>query len=363
MTEIVKTDVENILKTIIDPNHGLDLVSAKSVKSIDIENNAVSVKIELGYPALSYHEELKSVVKQQLKTLNGIGSITVEVTTKIISHAVQQALKPQPNIKNIIAVASGKGGVGKSTTAVNLALALAAEGANVGILDADIYGPSIPTMLGLSGYPESRDNKTMLPKIAYNIQTMSIGYLVDEGQAMIWRGPMVTNALQQLLRDTNWDNVDYLIVDLPPGTGDIQLTLSQQIPVSGAIIVTTPQDIALIDAQRGLGMFQKVNVPVLGIVENMSMHICSNCGHSEPIFGTGGGVVMAETNHVDFLGALPLDINIRMQADSGKPTVAADPDSLAAQMYKAIARKATAKLALKAKDFSTRFPNIVIQNT
>jgi ATP-binding protein involved in chromosome partitioning len=363
MTDISKTDIENILKTIIDPNHGLDLVSAKSVKSITIENNAVSVKIELGYPALSFHDELKTTVEQQLKTLNGIGAIIVEVTSKIISHAVQQALKPQPNIKNIIAVASGKGGVGKSTTAVNLALALAAEGANVGILDADIYGPSIPTMLGLSGYPESRDNKTMLPKIAYNIQTMSIGYLVDAGQAMIWRGPMVTNALQQLLKDTNWDNVDYLIVDLPPGTGDIQLTLSQQIPVSGAIIVTTPQDIALIDAQRGLGMFQKVNVPVLGIVENMSMHICSNCGHSEPIFGTGGGVVMAETNHVDFLGALPLDINIRIQADSGQPTVAVDPNSQAAQMYKAIARKATAKLALKAKDFSTRFPNIVIQNT
>ena len=363
MTQLTKTDIENALKTIIDPNHGLDLVSAKSVKSIAIENNAITVKIELGYPAKSYHEELKSVVEQQLKTLAGIGNITVEVSSKIISHAVQQALKPQPNIKNIIAVASGKGGVGKSTTAVNLALALAAEGANVGILDADIYGPSIPTMLGLSGYPESKDNKTMMPKIAYNIQTMSIGYLVDAGQAMIWRGPMVTNALQQLLRDTNWDNVDYLIVDLPPGTGDIQLTLSQQIPVSGAIIVTTPQDIALIDAQRGLGMFQKVNVPVLGIVENMSMHICSNCGHSEPIFGTGGGVVMAETNHVDFLGALPLDINIRIQADSGQPTVAVDPNSPAAQMYKVIARKATAKLALKAKDFSTRFPNIVIQNT
>ena len=363
MTEITKTDIENALKSIIDPNHGLDLISAKSIKSIAIENNAVNVRIELGYPARSYHEELKSIVEQQLLTLAGIGTITVEVGSKIISHAVQQALKPQPNIKNIIAIASGKGGVGKSTTAVNLALALAAEGANVGILDADIYGPSIPTMLGLSGYPESRDNKTMMPKVAYNIQTMSIGYLVDAGQAMIWRGPMVTNALQQLLRDTNWDNVDYLIVDLPPGTGDIQLTLSQQIPVSGAIIVTTPQDIALIDAQRGLGMFQKVNVPVLGIVENMSMHICSNCGHSEPIFGQGGGMAMAETNHVDFLGALPLDINIRIQADSGHPTVATDPNSTAALMYKAIARKATAKLALKAKDFSTRFPNIVIQNT
>jgi len=363
MAEIVKTDIENALKSFIDPNHGLDLVTAKSVKSIVVEDNAVVIKLELGYPALSYHDELKTAVVQHVQTLPDIGAITVEVTTKIISHAVQQALKPQPNIKNIIAVASGKGGVGKSTTAVNLALALAAEGANVGILDADIYGPSIPTMLGLSGYPESKDNKTMMPKIAYNIQTMSIGYLVDAGQAMIWRGPMVTNALQQLLRDTNWDNVDYLIVDLPPGTGDIQLTLSQQIPVSGAIIVTTPQDIALIDAQRGLGMFQKVNVPVLGIVENMSMHICSNCGHAEPIFGTGGGAVMAETNHVDFLGALPLDINIRIQADSGQPTVAVDPNSPAAQMYKAIARKATAKLALKAKDFSTRFPNIVIQNT
>jgi ATP-binding protein involved in chromosome partitioning len=363
MTNLTKTDIETALKSLIDPNHGLDLVSAKSIKSIAIEGNNVAVKVELGYPALSYHDELKTAVEQQLKSLAGIGTISVEVSSKIISHAVQQALKPQSNIKNIIAVASGKGGVGKSTTAVNLALALAAEGATVGILDADIYGPSIPTMLGLSGYPESRDNKTMLPKVAYGIQTMSIGYLVDAGQAMIWRGPMVTNALQQLLRDTNWDNVDYLIVDLPPGTGDIQLTLSQQIPVSGAIIVTTPQDIALIDAQRGLGMFQKVNVPVLGIVENMSMHVCSNCGHAEPIFGTGGGVVMAETNHVDFLGALPLDINIRIQADSGKPTVIAEPDSQAAAMYRAIARKATAKLALKAKDFSTRFPSIVIQNT
>ncbi len=293
-------------------------------------------------------------MKQLLKTLVGIGSVTVEVTVKIISHAVQQALKPQPNVKNIIAVASGKGGVGKSTTAVNLALALAAEGAKVGILDADIYGPSIPTMLGLSGFPESVDNKTMTPKMAYGVQTMSIGYLIDADQPMIWRGPMATNALQQLLRDTNWVDVDYLIIDLPPGTGDIQLTLAQQIPVSGAIIVTTPQDIALIDAQRGLGMFAKVNVPVLGIVENMSMHICSKCGHEEAIFGEGGGVAMSEKNKVDFLGSLPLDINIRKYADSGKPTVVAEPDGRAAQIYKEIARKTAAKLALKAKDFSTR---------
>ena len=363
MTQIEKTDVENLLKTFIDPNHGVDVVTAKSVKAITIDGANVSVKLELGYPAKSYLDELKIAVEQLLKTLVGIDSVTVEVTVRIISHAVQQALKPQPNIKNIIAVASGKGGVGKSTTAVNLALALAAEGAKVGILDADIYGPSIPTMLGLSGFPESVDNKTMTPKMAYGVQTMSIGYLIDADQPMIWRGPMATNTLQQLLRDTNWVDVDYLIIDLPPGTGDIQLTLAQQIPVSGAIIVTTPQDIALIDAQRGLGMFAKVNVPVLGIVENMSMHICSKCGHAEAIFGEGGGAAMSEKNKVDFLGSLPLDINIRKYADSGKPTVVAEPDGRAAQIYKEIARKTAAKLALKAKDFSTRFPNIVVQNT
>jgi ATP-binding protein involved in chromosome partitioning len=363
MAKIEKTDVENLLRTFIDPNHGVDLVTAKSVKAVIIDGANVSVKLELGYPAKSYIEELTTSVEQLMGTLDGIGSVTVEVTVKIISHAVQQALKPQPNIKNIIAVASGKGGVGKSTTAVNLALALAAEGATVGILDADIYGPSIPTMLGLSGYPESVDNKTMTPKMAYGVQTMSIGYLIDADQPMIWRGPIATNTLQQLLRDTNWVDVDYLIIDLPPGTGDIQLTLAQQIPVSGAIIVTTPQDIALIDAQRGLGMFAKVNVPVLGIVENMSMHICSACGHEEAIFGEGGGIAMARKNKVDLLGSLPLDIHIRKYADSGKPTVVAEPDGRVAQIYKEIARKTAAKLALKTKDFSTRFPNIVVQNT
>ncbi len=363
MANIEKNDVENLLKTIIDPNHDLDLVSAKSVKSIAVDGASVTVKLELGYPAKSYLPVLKADVEQRLASLPGVGQVAVEVAVKIISHAVQQALKPQPNVKNIIAVASGKGGVGKSTTAVNLALALAAEGANVGILDADIYGPSIPTMLGLTGYPQSNDNKTMMPKVSYGIQTMSIGYLIDADQPMIWRGPMATNALQQLLRDTNWDDVDYLFVDLPPGTGDIQLTLAQQIPVSGAIIVTTPQDIALIDAQRGLGMFQKVNVPVLGIVENMSMHICSQCGHAEAIFGEGGGSAMAQKNKVDFLGSLPLDINIRQFADSGRPTVASDPEGRVAEMYRSIARKAAARLALKAKDFSSRFPSIVVQKT
>jgi len=363
MTQIDKTNVENLLRTYIDPNHGVDLVTAKSVKKIVIDGANVSVFLELGYPAKSTIDSLKCSVEKLIRTLQGVGIVSVEVSVNILSHAVQQALKPNANIKNIIAVASGKGGVGKSTTAVNLALALIAEGAKVGILDADIYGPSIPTMLGLSGYPDSVDNKTMVPKMAYGLQSMSIGYLINADQPLIWRGPMATNMLQQLLRDTNWVEIDYLIIDLPPGTGDIQLTLAQQIPVSGAIIVTTPQDIALIDAQRGLSMFEKVNVPVLGVIENMSMHICSECGHTEAIFGEGGGIAMSKKNKLELLGSLPLDIAIRQNADSGKPSLVAEPCGKISEIYKEIARKATANLALKTKDFSTRFPNIVIQNT
>lgn len=363
MTQITRADVENLLKVFIDPNVETDLVSAKSVKSITVDGSDVAVKLELGYPAKKYLEEFKAAILEHLNKLSGVGKVSVDISINIVSHAVQQGLKPLPGIKNIIAVASGKGGVGKSTTAVNLALALAAEGANVGILDADIYGPSIPTMLGQSGFPESEDGKTMLPKMSFGLQTNSIGYLVDTNQPMIWRGPMVTGALQQLLKETRWSDLDYLIVDLPPGTGDIQLTLSQQIPVSGAVIVTTPQDIALIDAQRGLGMFEKVNVPVLGIVENMSIHICSQCGHEEAIFGAGGGAAMAKKNNVPLLGSLPLDTAIRLNADSGRPTVVADPESRASEIYREIARKMAAKLALKSKDFSRKFPNIVVQNT
>ncbi len=363
MPTIEKTDIENQLKNIIDPNVETDLVSARSVKSITVEGGNVTVNLELGYPAKSFIDGFKQQITEKLLTLEGVSSAEVNITVNIVAHGVQSSLKPINNIKNIIAIASGKGGVGKSTTSVNLALALAAEGAAVGILDADIYGPSIPTMLGLSGYPESQDNKTMMPKVSYGIQTISIGYLIEPDQPMIWRGPMVTNALQQLLNDTNWVGLDYLIVDLPPGTGDIQLTLSQQIPVSGAVIVTTPQDIALIDAQRGLGMFEKVNVPVLGVVENMSMHICSACGHEEAIFGSGGGVAMAEKNNIELLGSLPLDIHIRQNADCGRPTVVADPDGRATEIYIEIARKMAAKLALKSKDYSSKFPNIVVQNT
>ena len=260
--------------------------------------------------------------------------------------------------------ASGKGGVGKSTTAVNLALALAAEGATVGLLDADIYGPSLPQMLGIAGgHPESADGKGLEPMEAHGIQAMSIGFLIDPEQPMVWRGPMVTQALTQLLNETRWRDVDYLVVDMPPGTGDIQLTLAQQVPVTGAVIVTTPQDIALLDARKGLKMFEKVGIPILGIVENMSIHICSKCGHAEPIFGSGGGERMAKDYEVELLGALPLDMAIRLQMDGGKPTVEADPEGAATLIYKGIARRIAVKIAEKAKDHTSKFPSIKVQNT
>lgn len=363
MTNITRFDVENILKTLIDPNLEKDVISAGMVKAIAIDSGKIDLRLELGYPAKTTLETLKTAAREKLAMLPGVESVTVDANIKIAAHAVQKTLKILPNVKNVIAVASGKGGVGKSTTAVNLALALQAEGAQTGILDADIYGPSIPTMLGVSGYPDSEDGKSMLPKISYGLQTISIGYLIDEDQPMIWRGPMVTNALQQLLHQTAWKDLDYLIIDLPPGTGDIQLTLAQQIPVTGAVIVTTPQDIALLDAQRGLKMFEKVNVPVLGIVENMSIHICSQCGHEEAIFGEGGGTMMAQKYHVELLGSLPLDSAIRKFADSGRPSVVADPEGRPAAIYREIARKMAGKLSLKTKDYSSKFPNIVIQNT
>ncbi|MCZ6724565.1 MAG: iron-sulfur cluster carrier protein ApbC [Gammaproteobacteria bacterium] len=359
---ISKQQIETALGEVIDPHMETDLMSAASVKGIEIEGDNVSVTLVLGYPAAGFFDSLKQLVREQLESLEGIGDIDVRVSSKIKSHAVQQNLKPLKGIKNIIAVASGKGGVGKSTTAVNLALALQAEGATVGILDADIYGPSIPRMLGCRGQPESIDGKSLEPMIGHGIQSMSIGYLVEEDTPMIWRGPMVTQALEQLLNDTQWKDIDYMVVDLPPGTGDIQLTLAQKIPVSGAVIVTTPQEIALLDARKGLKMFDKVEVPVLGIVENMSIHICSQCGHAEHIFGEGGGERMAKEQNVDFLGALPLDIRIREQADSGNPTVAAMADSEISSIYRTIARKTAAKLATKAKDHSAAFPSIVIEN-
>jgi ATP-binding protein involved in chromosome partitioning len=360
---VTQESVQDLLKQITDPNTGKDFISSRSARNIKVDGADVALDVELGYPANSQLAPIRDMIEGKLKELPGVGKITVNVYAKIVAHTVQRGLKLLPNIKNIIAVASGKGGVGKSTTAVNLALALSAEGARVGLLDADIYGPSQPQMMGLSGRPEAVDEKTIKPMEAYDVQTMSIGFLIDPETPMVWRGPMVTSAMQQLLGQTAWDNLDYLVIDLPPGTGDIQLTLSQQVPVTGAVIVTTPQDIALLDARKGLKMFEKVGIPILGIVENMSTHICSNCGHEEAIFGSGGGERMSLDYQVELLGKLPLNMGIRLQADQGKPTVVADPDGRISEIYKQIARRVAVKIAEQAKEMSGKFPNIVVQNT
>jgi len=362
MSAVTNEAVEAAIKEYVEPHLGRDLVSTKSVKSIDIEGGQVKVQVILGFPAKGAAEAIAKAVAEKVRGVEGVTDAQVDVQWEIKSHSVQKSLKPIDNVKNIIAVASGKGGVGKSTTAVNLALALAEEGATVGLLDADIYGPSQPRMLGISGQPESKDGNRLEPMVSYNLQAMSIGFLIEEETPMIWRGPMVTQALEQLLNDTNWTQLDYLVIDLPPGTGDTQLTLAQKVPVSGAVIVTTPQDIALLDARKGLKMFQKVEVPVLGVVENMSIHICSKCGHEEHIFGEGGGQSMAEQYGIQLLGSLPLDISIRQETDSGKPSVVSDPDSRISQSYREIARKTAAKLSLQAKDYAAKFPRIVIQN-
>ena len=363
MSAVTRDRVDALLTEIQDKYVENNLVAAKMIKAVEVDGSSVSVTIEQNYPSGAYRDQLAAEVKTALEAEQGIDNAEVNVNQVINAHSVQKSLKRIEGIKNIIAVASGKGGVGKSTTSVNIALALAADGASVGMLDADIYGPSQPRMLGISGQPQSEDGKTLEPMENYDIKAMSIGFLVEEDTPMIWRGPMVTQALEQLLNDTNWGALDYLIVDLPPGTGDTQLTLSQKIPVSGAVIVTTPQDIALLDARKGLKMFEKVEVPVLGIVENMSIHICSECGHAEHIFGQGGGQRMANESEVDYLGALPLDYTICQQADEGRPTVIAEPDSKNTELYKDISRSMSAKLATKGKDYSSKFPNIVIQNT
>ncbi|MBE0621368.1 MAG: iron-sulfur cluster carrier protein ApbC [Burkholderiales bacterium] len=360
---VSELQVQVALKEITDPNTEKDFVATKSARNIKVSGSDVSLDIELGYPAKTQIELIRKMVQTKLAAIPGVGKVTVNVASKIVSHSVQRGVKLIPEVKNIIAVASGKGGVGKSTTAVNLALALAAEGASVGILDADIYGPSQPMMLGITGRPESKDGKTLEPMMGHGLQAISIGFLIEVDTPMVWRGPMVTQALEQLLKDTRWQGVDYLVVDLPPGTGDIQLTLAQKVPVTGAVIVTTPQDIALIDARKGLKMFEKVGIPIIGIVENMSTHICSKCGHEEHIFGAGGAEKMCKDFNTEFLGALPLDIHIREQTDSGKPSVVADPDGRVADIYRRIARRVAVKISEQARDMTSKFPNIVIQNT
>lgn len=354
--------VKAALAQVIDPNTGKDLIASKSAKNIQLDGANVSLDVELGYPAKSQLTMIHDLVVDAIGAVPGVDKVTANVGFKIVAHAVQRGVKLKTNVKNIIAVASGKGGVGKSTTAVNLALALSAEGARVGILDADIYGPSQPMMMGISGKPETKDGKSMEPLENHGLQVSSIGFMIDPDEPMVWRGPIVTQALQQLLDQTNWRDLDYLVIDMPPGTGDVQLTLSQKVPVTGAVIVTTPQDIALLDARKGLKMFEKVGIPILGIVENMSMHICSKCNHAEPVFGAGGGEKMCADFNVDFLGALPLTMSIREQADSGRPTVIAEPDGQVAAIYKEIARKVAVKVAEKAKDMTSKFPSIVIQN-
>ncbi len=355
--------VNEALKGVVDPNTRKDLVSGREARNVRVDGANVSVDVELGYPARSQVEPIRAAVVDALRALPGVANVSANVYQKIVSHAVQRGVKTLPGVKNIIAVASGKGGVGKSTTAVNLALALAAEGASVGVLDADIYGPSQPMMLGITGRPESHDGKTMEPMEGHGIQASSIGFMIDPDTPMVWRGPMVTQALEQLLRSTNWRDLDYLVVDMPPGTGDIHLTLAQKIPVTGAVIVTTPQDIALLDARKGLKMFEKVGIPILGIVENMALHVCSNCGHVEHVFGQGGGERMSKDYDVEYLGGLPLDIRIREQADSGRPTVVADPDGPIAAVYREIARRVAVKIAEKARDMSLKIPSIVVQNS
>jgi ATP-binding protein involved in chromosome partitioning len=350
------------LKGVVDPNTSKDLVTSRSARNVRVNGSDVSVDVELGYPAASQIEPIRQQAIDALKAA-GAANASVNVSMKIVAHTVQRGLKVMPNVKNIVAIASGKGGVGKSTVAANLALALSAEGARVGVLDADIYGPSQPTMLGITGRPVSMDNRTLEPMENHGLQMSSIGLLIDADQPMVWRGPMVTQALQQLLTQTNWNDLDYLVVDMPPGTGDIQLTLAQQVPVTGAVIVTTPQDIALLDAKKGLKMFEKVGIPILGIVENMAVHVCSNCGHSEHIFGDKGGQRMAVEYGVNYLGSLPLDIRIREQADSGRPTVIAEPDSEIAKNYKQIARKMAVHIAERAKDMSLKMPTIKVSNT
>ncbi len=363
MSALTREAVEEVLDRVVDPHLEAGLVAAGVVRNIAIDDAKVTVEITLPYPSARWRDTLAGLVRGALATIAGEREFGVNIDQQITAHAVQRGIRRLENVSNIIAIASGKGGVGKSTITANLALALTDEGASVGILDADIYGPSQPRMMGLAGQPESLDGKTLEPRTNHGVQTMSIGYLIDEESPMIWRGPMVIQALDQLLNDTNWKDLDYLLIDLPPGTGDTQLSLSQKVPLSGAIIVTTPQDIALLDARRGLKMFEKVEVPILGIVENMATHVCSQCGHEEHIFGEGGGERMASDYDVTLLGSLPLERAIREQADSGNPTVVAEPDSPSAERYREIARRAAAVLSRRAKDYSTKFPNIVIQNT
>ena len=362
MSALNEEYLKNLLSRIDDPHAGTDIASLGWLRGVGIDGERVSVDLRAGYPIDGIRDSLSESIREALEADASIESATVNLDWRVIPHAVQGELKPMDQVKNIIAVASGKGGVGKSATAVNLALALRADGARVGVLDADIYGPSMPRMLGVRGHPETDGNR-IIPQLGHGLQIMSIGFLIEEDTPMIWRGPMVTSALQQLLTETNWEGLDYLVVDLPPGTGDIQLTLAQKVPVSGIVIVTTPQDIATLDARKAVHMFRKVDMTVLGIVENMSTHICSNCGHEESIFGSGGGQHMAEEFEVPLLGKLPLAMQIRADLDEGMPTVASDPGSELTARYRELARNTAAVLSKRPRNLALNLPQINIVNT
>src|SRR3990167_2873262 len=356
---ITKSQVEALLKTFVDPYLNSDWITAQAVRDIDISPQKITLDVHLGYPLASQLllQQAQYFLQEKLNNTQ----VEINLAWKIEAHATQPGMKTCAEIKNIIAVASGKGGVGKSTVAVNLALALNALGATVGLLDADIYGPSQPLMLGIQEKPASTDGKHMEPIVKYGIQVMSIGFLIEQATAMVWRGPMVSMALQQLLNDTHWHNLDYLIIDLPPGTGDIQLTLAQKIPVSGSVIVTTPQDIALLDARKAIEMFKKVRIPVLGVVENMSTYHCPQCGHVDDIFGSQGGERLASDYQVDLLGQLPLSRSLREQVDQGKPPVVSEPAGQFANLYQEIALKVSGRMAIQAKNYGTKFPKITIE--
>ena len=364
MTQPTQHDIEAAVGALVDPFNGADLAATKAVQSVQVGEGRARVALTLGYPSDGLAQQLGATVHELLAQRFGIANVEVAIDHRVEAHAVQQGAQAIDGVSNVIAVASGKGGVGKSTVAVNLALALAAEGARTGILDADVYGPSQPTMLGSSEKPRlvEGDERRIRPIVSHGVQCMSVGFLVDADNPMIWRGPMATQALEQLARDTAWDALDYLIVDLPPGTGDIQLTLAQRIPVSCALIVTTPQDIALLDAVKGLKMFEKVRVPVFGVIENMATHVCSQCGHEEAIFGSGGGERMAREHGLDLLGRLPLAMDIRAQTDAGRPTVVAEPDGAVAHTFRDIGVRTAARLALRGRDYARKFPKISIVN-
>lgn len=362
MQFVTSTAIEQSLKSFHFSFLPPELTSTVWLQGIQIDKTRVTVQLKFGFPLeIALQNAAATEIQQHLAQLLGVEHLRAVIQCQVRAHLVQSGVPALPGVKNVIAIASGKGGVGKSTTAVNLALALQQQGARVGLLDADIYGPNQPHMLGAQGRPEIRENKTIMPLLAHGLQTMSIGYLVDEATPMVWRGPMISAALQQLVRDTVWDNLDYLIVDLPPGTGDIQLTLAKKVPVTAVVMVTTPQDVALLDVRKGLEMFRKVDVPVLGIIENMSTHVCSHCGHTEPLFGEGGGRKLAATSQVLLLGQLPLAMQIRQDVDGGQPTVVADPRGVIANQYRDIAIRIAAHLSLQKLNYAPKFPKIVVE--